>query len=59
MKALVHDKYTIALKNKNGLTVGHVPKLMTKHCYFFLKYNGKIRVTVNGARRYSRDYIQG
>ena len=56
---LLHEKYAIALKNKNGLTVGHVPKLMTKHCYFFLKYNGKIRANVNGAIRYCRDLIQG
>ena len=56
--ALVEDKYTIAVIN-NGKTVGHVPKLLTKLTFFFLKSGGKLHITVAGPRRYSVDLKQG
>ena len=50
--ALVQDKYAIALRH-NDITVGHVPKFLSKLTYFYLKYGGTLTATVSGERRYS------
>ena len=42
-QSLVHDKYTTALINSESVTVGHLPKFMSKLAYFFVKHAGKIR----------------
>ena len=39
--ALVKDKYAIAVDN-NGQTVGHIPELLSKLTFLFLKYGGKL-----------------
>ena len=56
--ALVKDKYTIACKNGEQ-TVGHIPMFLSKLTFFFLRYDGKVSIKVNGPRRYSVDLIQG
>ena len=57
-KALVEDKYTIAVKHDEQ-TVGHVPKFLSKLTFFFLKHGGKVIIKVNGPKRYSVDLKQG
>ena len=48
--SLVHDRYTIACKDKNGKAVGHVPKYVSKQMHFFIKYGERVEMKVNGAR---------
>ena len=55
---LVEDKYAMALKF-NVTTVDHVPKLLSKITYFFLKLRGDLVVKITGQRRYSRGLDQG
>ena len=55
---LVKDKYDIAVKNGEQ-TVGHIPMFLSKLTFFFLRYDGKILIKLNGPRRYSVDLIQG
>ena len=52
------DRYAVAMK-KNGETVGHVPKKMSRLCALFLERNGTILCTVTGPRRHSADLPQG
>ena len=56
--ALVKDKYAIAVKNGEQ-TVGHIPMFLSKLTFFFLRYDGKVSIKVNGPRRYSVDLMQG
>ena len=56
--ALVKDKYAIAVKNGEQ-TVRHIPMFLSKLTFFFLRYDGKVSIKVNGPRRYSVDLIQG
>ena len=56
--ALVKDKYAIAVKNGEQ-TVGHIPTFLSKLKFFFLRYDGKVSIKVNGPRKYSVDLIQG
>ena len=56
--ALVKDKYAIACKNGKQ-TVRHIPMFLSKLTFFFLRYDGKVSIKVNGPRRYSVDLIQG
>ena len=56
--ALVKDKYAIAFKNGEQ-KVGHIPMFLSKLTFFFLRYDGKVSIKVNGSRRYSVDLIQG
>ena len=48
--ALVKDKYAIAVKNGEQ-TVGHIPMFLSKLTFFFLRYDGKVSIKVNGPRR--------
>ena len=57
-RALVENKNDIAVIN-NGKTVGHVPKLLTKLTFFFLKNGDKLQITVTGLRGHSVDFKQG
>ena len=43
----------------NDTTVGHVPKILSKVTYFFLKLECDLVVKITGQRRYSRDLDQG
>ena len=36
-QSLIHDKFAIALVNINSVTVGQIPKFMSKLKYFFYK----------------------
>ena len=48
--ALVKDKYAIAVKSGEQ-TVGHIPMFLSKLTFFFLRYDGKLSIKVNGPRR--------
>ena len=56
--ALVKDKYAVAVKNGEQ-TVGHISMFLSKLTFFFLRYDGRVSIKVNGPRRYSVDLIQG
>ena len=56
---LVHDRYVIACKVKNGNTVGDFPKYVSKQMHFFIKYGGRVEMKLNGKWRYSKDLQQG
>ena len=58
-QSLVHDKYAVALINSESVTVGHLPKFMSKQAHFFIKHAGKIRCEITGSKRYSSDLVQG
>ena len=43
-QSLIHDKYAIALINSEKVTVGHLPKFMSKLAHVFAKHAGKLGV---------------
>ena len=55
----IHDLYAVAVKQKSGVTVGHLPKRISSVCSLFLRRGGLIWCTVSGSRRYSSDLEQG
>ena len=56
----VVDRYAIAVKKPDsGITVGHLPKKISRVCSMFTQRGGKITATVKGRRRYSSDLVQG
>ena len=48
----VHDRFAVTVK-KDRLTVGHLPKEMSKLCWFFIRRGGTITCQVTGSRRRS------
>ena len=44
---------------KDGKTVGHLPRKLSKVCSLFLRRGGTIQCTVRGRRRRSTDLPQG
>ena len=53
-----HDCYAVAVR-KSGTIVGHVPKIISRLCWLFLKKSGTvIKCFVTGTRRYSSDLVQ-
>ena len=44
---------------KDGKTVGHLPRKLSKVCSLFLKRGGTIQCTVRGRRHCSTDLPQG
>ena len=58
-QSLVHDKYAIALINSESVTVGHLPKFMSKLAQLFVKYARKIRCEITGSKKCSSDLEQG
>ena len=53
-----HDRYAVAVQ-KNGQTIGHLPRKVSRVCSIFLKRGGMIKCVVSGRRRYSGDLPQG
>ena len=51
----MHDKFAIALVNNDSVTLGHIPKFMSKLTYFFLKHGGHIKRENIGDKKYSKD----
>ena len=43
----------------DSVTVGHIPKFMSKLTYFFLKHGGHIKCEITGGEKYSKDLEQG
>ena len=58
-QSLIQDKFAIALVNNDSVTVGHIPKFMSKLTYFFLKHGGHIKCEITGGKKYSKDFEQG
>ena len=58
-QSLVHPKHPIALINIESVTVGHLPKFMSKLAHFFVKHAGKIRCEITVSKRCSFDLEQG
>ena len=56
--ALTEDKYAMALKHKD-VTVGHVPKFLSKITYFYLKHGRNLLVKIIGKKQFSKDLTQG
>ena len=56
--ALVEDKYAMALKY-GDVTVGHVPKFLSKITYFYMKSGGEVSVRITGKRQHTKDLPQG
>ena len=52
------DRYAVAVR-KAGVTVGHVPRKISRLCSLFLRRGGEILCTVTGGHRYSSDLEQG
>ena len=58
-QSLIHDKFAVALVNNDSLTVGHIPKFMSKLTYFFLKHGGHMKCEITGGKKYSKNLEQG
>ena len=50
-----HEHDPQALINNEWVTVGHLPKFMSKLAHFFVTHAGKIRCEITGSKRYSSD----
>ena len=46
-----HDEYAVAVV-KNGSVVGHVPRMMSQVCWYFLNRGGRMKCEVTGHRRF-------
>ena len=55
---MIHDKLAIALVNNDSVTVGHIPKFMSKLTYLFLKHSGQIKCELTGGKKYLKDLEQ-
>ena len=45
--------------DSESVTVGHLPKFMSKLAHFFVKHAGKIRCEITGSKRYTSDLEHG
>ena len=48
-----HDRYAVAVLEEETCVVGHLPRLISRECYFFLRTGGTITAEVTGRRRCS------
>ena len=53
-----HDRYAVAVQ-VDGDTVGHLPKEVSKICYFFIRNGGCITGKVIGSRKLSSVFMKG
>ena len=51
MRGNEHDNYAVAVL-KNGDTVGHAPRELSRIFYFFLSHDGTIEAEVAGHRKF-------
>ena len=56
--ALVEVKHVMALKHKEVI-VRHVPKLLSKITYFYLKHDGDLLARIIGKKQFSKNLPQG
>ena len=45
-QSLIHDKFAIALVKNDPVTVGHIPKFMSKLTHFFHKHGRHIKCEI-------------
>ena len=57
--ALNEGQKKLVLTHSDSVTVGHLPKFMSKLAHFFVKHDGEIRCEITGSKRYSSDLQQG
>ena len=52
-----YDRYAMAVYRNDvpGVVVGHLPKEISKMCYYFVRHDGKISGKVAGGRKYSEE----
>ena len=55
----VEDMFAVAVKRFDGVTVGHIPRRISRICWFFLQQGGSMLCEVSGGRQYSTDLPQG
>ena len=55
-QSLIQDKFTIALVNNDSVTVGYIPKFMSKLTYHFLKHGGHIKCEITGGKIDNQQY---
>lgn len=53
-----YDPFAVSVI-KDGVVVGHLPRMISTVASLFLKQKGSITCHANGKRRYSRDLPQG
>ena len=53
-----NDPYAVSV-TKGGEVLGHIPHKISRMCAVFIRNGGRIKCTVTGNRRYSRDLPQG
>ena len=58
-QSLVHDNFSAALANNVLVSVGHLPKFMSKLVHVFIKYAREITFEVTISKRGSADLEQG
>lgn len=55
---MIDDKFAIALVNRHLVTVGHIPKFMSKLEYFFLENGGHVKREITGVMKYWKNLEQ-
>ena len=55
-QSLIHDKFAIALVNNDSVTVGYIPKFMSKLTFHFLKHGGHIKCEITGFKIDNQQY---
>ena len=54
----VEDQFAVAVV-KTGVVVGHIPRKISRVCWYFLEHQGGMLCEVAGTCRYSQDLLQG
>ena len=54
----VEDSYVVSLW-KDGVTVGHVPHIISCACRLFLRHGGAVQCTITDQRKYLDDLLKG
>ena len=52
------DRFAAAVLTHDNI-IGHVPRTISRICWYFIQYRGSILCEVIGNRQYSRDLHQG
>jgi len=56
------DEFAVAvcpIESLDSLIVGHIPREISRICWYFLEEGGSILCEISGRRQYSRDLIRG
>ena len=50
------DQYAVSVVKEGNITVGHLPKKISRVCSLFLQRGGTISCEITGRRQYSSDF---